>query len=117
MGEIEELRYEKWPEVEQRWRESLCAEKKDEDRLQRPANGTREQGKTSGPFACFLPQKELDVLRASCQDLRYTNKAEIDSEWIATVCAEKKTNDAADLQRTVEAMSLSESMSQYIMDR
>jgi hypothetical protein len=99
-----ELRYEQWPDVERRWRDSLCEEKKQEDRQQRPPNGTLCPTATEGPWACFLPLKELEVLRSGDSELRTTKWAEIDSEWIATVCAEKKKEDALALHRSAERM-------------
>lgn len=103
-----ELRYEQWPAVERRWQDSLCAEKKEEDRQQRPANGTMSLTETQGPMARCLPLKELEILRCRNPDLMYTNSAEIDSDWIATVCAEKKAEDALALQRSVELLHLSD---------
>jgi hypothetical protein len=112
-----ELRYEQWPEVGRRWQESLCVEKQEGDRLQRPANGSVSPTETSGPFACSLPQKELDVLRSSCSDVRYTNKMHIESDWIATVCAEKKVGDALVAQRPVESINTSDERTKCLLNR
>jgi len=114
-GVSEDCRHEQWLEVGGRWEESLCAEKKEEDRSQRPANGSVSLTKTRGPLACFLPLKELEVLRESNADLRYT--MDMESKWITTVCAEKKLEDALALQRPLERMSASDARATHTLNR
>lgn len=112
-----ELRYEHWPDVERRWRDGLCAEKKQEDSRQRPVNGSKSPTVTEGPLANCLPLKELEILRSGNAELRHTKWTEIDSEWIATVCAEKKHEDALALQRSVESMHSAELNSRSSLER